>query len=362
VDDHEDRLAGTLLGTAVGDALGLPYEGMRGPAVARRGVAADRYRFAGRTGFVSDDTEQSLLIAEALLRHPASPAGAARWFARALLWWFLRLPWGIGTATAKSCLRIAFGIVPTGVRSGGNGAAMRSSVIGAILKDDSEARIAFGNALARATHLDPRAVAGALAAAELAAAAASVPSTTPRADVANAAIQAMDRAAAVPQSSDWAVGWDHPEGIRPAMQAAAALAVRRATPQEAAAALGSSGFVLHSFPLAVYVFVSGDGLPIATGLARGIEAGGDTDSIAAMAGAWAGALHGAAALPAGLVSSLQRGPYGEKHLRAAAQALALAATGEDAAPPRWSRAAAMARNASLFPVAVAYAVVRPFLR
>jgi len=40
--DLRDRIAGTLLGTALGDALGLPCEGMSAKRIARRFGRLDR--------------------------------------------------------------------------------------------------------------------------------------------------------------------------------------------------------------------------------------------------------------------------------------------------------------------------------
>src|SRR3954447_12572507 len=91
--DMQDRLAGTLLGTALGDALGLPAEGMSARAVARRFGRLDRFRLLGRVGFVSDDTEQSALVAQGLARHPGDLDACVRAFRRSLLGWFARLPW-----------------------------------------------------------------------------------------------------------------------------------------------------------------------------------------------------------------------------------------------------------------------------
>src|SRR3954454_2822728 len=109
-----DRLAGTLLGTALGDAWGLPAEGMSAGAIARRFGRVDRFRLLGRTGFVSDDTEQAALVAQSLARHPDDVGRCVRAFHRSLLGWFGRLPWGIGWATLRSCLRIALGIFLSG--------------------------------------------------------------------------------------------------------------------------------------------------------------------------------------------------------------------------------------------------------
>lgn len=63
----QNSVVGCLLGTAVGDALGLPYEGLS----RRRGQsmygAPDRYRFCFGKGMVSDDTEHTCMVAQALL-------------------------------------------------------------------------------------------------------------------------------------------------------------------------------------------------------------------------------------------------------------------------------------------------------
>jgi ADP-ribosylglycohydrolase len=64
-----DRLAGTLLGTAPGDALGLPAEGLSARPISRMFGRIDRFRLLGGTGFVSDDTEQAALVAQSLARH-----------------------------------------------------------------------------------------------------------------------------------------------------------------------------------------------------------------------------------------------------------------------------------------------------
>lgn len=66
--DPEDLVTGTLLGTALGDALGLSAEGMSAAALQRPFGTLDRFRLLGRTGFVSDDTEQSALVAQCLVR------------------------------------------------------------------------------------------------------------------------------------------------------------------------------------------------------------------------------------------------------------------------------------------------------
>src|SRR6476660_5066069 len=117
-----DRIAGTLLVTALGDALGLATEGMSARAIARRFGRAERFHLIGRTGFVSDDTEQAALVAQCLARHPDDVDRCVRAFRRSLLGWFCRLPWGVGRATVRACVRIGLGLARRGVMSAGNGA------------------------------------------------------------------------------------------------------------------------------------------------------------------------------------------------------------------------------------------------
>ncbi len=314
--DLEDRLRGVLLGTAVGDALGLPAEGMSARAIARRFGDLDRFRLFGRTGWVSDDTELSALVAQSLARHPRDPDACAQAFRRSLLGFLARLPWGVGLATLRASLRIALGFSRSGIASAGNGAAMRAAVAGVFLRDrPREERIAFGRRLAEVTHTDPRAVEGAR-------------------DV--AALAAGGRRAAR------AVGAE--ERLAGALDRAATLAAGAAPLEEAAESLGTTGYVVHTVPLAAFVFARWGDEPL-TALRAAIRAGGDTDTTAAIVGAWAGARHGESALPADLVARLHDGPFGPRHLRALAGSLA---RGEP--PPRFSTVAAAARNLALYPV------------
>lgn len=317
--DLRARVAGTLLGTALGDALGLPCEGMSASRIRRRFGRLDRFHLLGRTGFVSDDTEQSALVAQSLAKFPSDPDRCARAFRRSLVGWFWRLPWGIGLATIRSCFRTMLGFSRTGVPSAGNGSAMRAAVIGAFFHDQPERRRSFGTAIAKATHTDERAVQGALFVAELAA-------VGPEA--ARKVVTQADLVAAL----DWAV----------------ALAQRGAPTSEAAEALKTTGYVVHSVPFALFCYLRYGATPLLA-MQECIGAGGDTDSIAAILGAWLGARHGEPGLPAHLVALLHDGPFGPSHLRALAGSLAAGAE-----PPRYSWIRALFRNLALYPVVLAH--------
>lgn len=324
-----DRLKGCLWACAVGDALGLPMEGLAPATVARRFGALDRFHLLGPLGFVSDDTEQTALLAQALAEG-ADDDAVVRRFRRHLRWWFARLPFGIGLATLRACAKLWLGLSRSGVGSGGNGAAMRATVLGAAVGDRAR-RLALGRRLAEVTHTHPLAVEGALFVAEVAALCArAAPGATRGALVREAA-----RVLAEP----------------PLVKAVEAALQAPDDPDEAARLLGSTGFVVHSIGLSTWAFARGAG--VHDTLQRAIRAGGDTDTHAAIVGGWTGALHGAGAVPEGLVARLARGPFGARHLEGLARALA-----EGAPLPRWSALAAMARNLALYPVVIAHGLRR----
>ena len=334
-----DRLAGLLLGCAIGDALGLPCEGMAAATIARRFGRVDRFRLLGPWGFVSDDTEQAALVAQSLVRYPRDVEACARAFRWTLAGWFLRLPFGIGLGTLRACLGILVGR-QRGVRSAGNGAAMRAPIIGAVLWDDAAARRRLGVAVAETTHTDPRAVAGALYAAELAAGCVGASTDADRAALVTAALEVAE-----------------PSELRRAIGRALTLAAAGAETEEAAATLGTTGYVVATLAMASFAFVR-HGEDPERALVEAVGAGGDTDTIAAIAGSWCGALHGASALPERLIERLVGGPFGPAHLRALAEALPLARAGAAVVVPRYSFVGALLRNLSLYPVVLAHGLRR----
>lgn len=333
--DRLDRVTGVLLGVALGDAAGLPFEGLSARRIARRSTTADRFRLVGRTGFVSDDTEQSALVAEALLVGGDDDGRCLRAFRARMIDWFARLPFGIGGATLRACVRMALGLRHPGVWSAGNGAAMRSGILGAALADEPVRRRDLSRAFARLTHTDERAVQAAGYVADLTAACVVQTGETARASL------VADASAPI----------DEPR-IAAAVSAATTLAAEGAPLQEAVATLGNSGFVVCSVGLCTFVFLRFGDDPVEA-IEASIRAGGDTDTHAAIVGGWTGALYGASALPESLLSEIHDGPFGPTHLRGLASALV-----ESTPPPRWSRVAALLRNLALYPVVIAHGFAR----
>ncbi|MBZ0237261.1 MAG: ADP-ribosylglycohydrolase family protein, partial [Deltaproteobacteria bacterium] len=128
-----DRIAGLLLGTAVGDSLGLPREGLSARRAALLYPGPLRQRFVLGRGMLSDDTEHACLTAQALLVAGGEPRRFARSLGWKLRWWLLGMPAGVGWGTLRAIARLWIGFSParSGVRSAGNGAALRAPIIGA---------------------------------------------------------------------------------------------------------------------------------------------------------------------------------------------------------------------------------------
>lgn len=333
IDPH-DRVAGALLGVALGDALGLPFEGLSALRVRRRAGTFDRFRLLGRTGYVSDDTEQTALLAEALAGG-GGQAAILRRFRRSMIGWLARLPFGIGFSTLRACTRMALGCSSPGVRSAGNGAMMRAGIVGAHLASAPSLRREIGRAVAALTHTDPRGVEAALYVAEVSArAVVSASSADPHALVRSARSELEEPATAQ------------------AVDRALELAADSISVEEAAEALGNTGFAVHSAGLATFCFVRFGASPMRA-IEAAIRAGGDTDTHAAIVGGWVGALHGASALPRPLLDAIHDGPFGPTHLASLAASLATGAP-----VPRWSPLAALARNLALYPVILAHGFSR----
>lgn len=278
------RLTGLLLGTAVGDALGLPAEGLSRSRLARRWQGDWRMRLVFGRGLVSDDTEHAFFVGQSLLASPVE-AGA---FVRSLGWrlqgWFAGLPAGVGLATARACLRLWAGFPPdrSGVYSAGNGPAMRSALLGAFFARDALRRREFVAASTRLTHTDPRAETAARAVAE---AAAWMVSGEGDVDVLLGRLREC--------------GDDH-EWLRCGCRIETALAG-----QESVAAFarslgldeGVTGYAFHTVPVALYAWLRHPG-DFRAALTTALDCGGDTDSVGAVVGALAGCQGGASAIPA----------------------------------------------------------------
>ena len=274
-----DRIHGVLLGTAVGDALGLPAEGLRPDVIRRLGWAGRcRHRFLFGRGMWSDDTEHTIMLAQAFLRADGDVKCFAKSFGWELQWWLLGLPAGVGLATLRSILKLwlGFPVTKSGVFSAGNGPCMRAAVIGVCLADDSEKRRAFTAAHTEPTHRDPKAMTAALAVADLAALFAKS-EKAPSCDEVFAVLRQRDA------DGDWqGILGKLEEAVREGASFAAFFERIGGDPRK-----GISGYAYLTVPAAIHAGLS-NSWDLEGTVADLIAAGGDTDSTAAIGGALCG--------------------------------------------------------------------------
>jgi len=312
--DRYDRIAGVILGTAVGDAIGLPREGLsrrRAKRVFGEGPLEHGLLF-GR-GMISDDTEQTCLVGQALLESPASADRFSKSLAWRLRWWLAGLPAGVGLGTARAILKLWCGWPPSrsGVKSAGNGPAMRAALLGACLANDPERRASFIRASTRLTHVDRRAETGsslvALAAAQ---ASKSTQSVAPE--------KFLDRARGVVPAGDDELAeilvWLE-EDLK-----------RGKSPAEFAATLGLefgvTGYIYHTVPVALYCWLRAGGC-FREAVEAAICLGGDTDTLGAIVGGLCGATCGTQQIPGEWLVRLLEWPRTERWMRELASRLAL---------------------------------------
>lgn len=287
-DTGQDRWAGILLGTAVGDSVGLPAEGLSPRRRQRLLPGPWRHRLLCGRGMISDDTEHTLMVAQSLLKHPDDAAAFAGSLAWRLRWWFLGLPAGVGLATARACLKLWLGFPPdrSGVYSAGNGPAMRSALLGAYFREDQDMTERFVTASTRLTHTDPRALTGALAVAKLAAwAVQHAPAEPPSAEFVGDLLAKL-----APDDREWG------ELVGKMLAAWARGDSVAAFASSLGLSGGVTGYVYHTVPVAVYAWLRHYG-DFRASLEAALDCGGDTDTVGAIVGALAGGTAGAGGIP-----------------------------------------------------------------
>lgn len=340
--EFRDKTGGILIGTALGDSLGFIAERLRPQEIQNRFGKITRFHVLGNHGFVTDDTEQTALVAFSLARNHDNVEGCVRDFRRSLLLWYLCFPFGIGRATIRACTRIAIGARDSGVNSAGNGAAMRAAIIGGYFHDQYEHRMLIGTALARVTHCDARAVEGSLFVGELACLLCSN-SNEPLDSLFWRALECVKE-----------------PGLRRALEKSAELAAAKTDTIPAAEILNGApcAFIVNSLPFSTFAFLRWGNEDVLTCLSETISGGGDADTNAAIVGAWLGAMRGEAGLPAELVARIDDGPFGPRHLRQLADALVDAKYTAAGKPPTYSLLHSALRNVLLVPVILFHATMR----
>lgn len=317
---REDSIVGCLLGTAVGDALGLPYEALSKRRQRRLYSAVDRHRFLFRRGMVSDDTEHTCMVAQALI----VSAGEEQAYARSLAWrlrlWLLGLPAGVGVATLRALTKLWLGFPPerSGVFSAGNGPAMKSAILGASFGHDRWKCRQLVRMTARMTHADPKAEFGALAVALAAHLAGSSSHPTCSPQVYGKALQDL-------------LGAGVAEGFLALIEKAARSAAAGQPTEDFAAELGLergvSGYVYHTVPVALHCWFRHP-TDYRAAVVEAIRCGGDTDTVAAIVGGIVGARVGKSGIPKEWLEGLWEWPRTVAWMESLARRLA-AVSSED---------------------------------
>ncbi len=276
---------GSLLGTAVGDALGLPYENLSPRRAARLLGPPTRMRFVLGRGMVSDDFEHAVMAAQAYAEHPADADAFAQRLAGRLRWWLAALPAGLGRATLKAGVRLWLGYGPhnSGVSSAGNGPAMRSAVLGAAI-DDLAKLGDYVRASTRLTHTDPRAELGAQAVA-LAAWCAKRGFDTP-----GEFFGRCRETQLLGGSAEFAALLTVVEASLAAGEATAAFALSLCGPR------GVSGYAYHTVPVCLHAWLSHPA-DLRAAVVSAIGCGGDADTTAAIVSGIVGSRVGPGGVP-----------------------------------------------------------------
>jgi ADP-ribosyl-[dinitrogen reductase] hydrolase len=284
-----DRYRGTLLGLAVGNTLGLSVEFLTAAEIRRlfprgvRDIPPEEMRLPW-----DDDLAQAVILAEAILEHDTLSHDdlAAR-----LLTWFEENGRGMGTQTRAVLQALKRGMLPSeaakhvwerhGGTPAGNGAVMRCPPVAMRWPRDTQRLYQETDASARVTHHDPRCVWSAFA-------------------INLAVAEALNGRLA---------------SIGAIVEALARVEAGPVTVQEAGNVSGRGleylkldgkdiGYTLKAMQVGLWCLEHAEGFE--ESLVAVIQAGGDTDTNGAVAGAVLGAIHGAGAIPERWIKAVPR--------------------------------------------------------
>lgn len=303
--DTLSRALGALYGLAIGDALGMPTQSLARPAIEESfgtilegflPAAPDHPIAAGMVaGSITDDTEQALILAQLIVDGKGRVDGAE--FARRLIAWeddmrsrgSLDL---LGPSTKAALAALMAGTDPAEAGRFGvtNGAAMRITPMGVAVRcDDLDGLIDEVVEVSAVTHNTGKALAGASAVA------AAVSAGVGGASLSEAREIAIEAASRAGHKGYWVAGADVATRIRWAVKL-----VERHNQSDALdltyRLIGTSVAVEESIPAAFALLaVAGEDPWLVARLCASV--GGDCDTIAAIAGAIAGACGGVEAFP-----------------------------------------------------------------
>jgi len=299
MNNKKEKIMGCLLGTAAGDSIGLPCEGLSKRRLKKIYGEIKGHSFFFNKGMVSDDTEHTVMVAKALLETD----GEVKSFTTNLSWkfrfWFMSIPAGIGMATLKACIKLCLGWPgdKSGVFSAGNGPAMRSAIIGVMYGEDREKMRELVKASTGITHRDPKAEYGALAVALAA-------------HLSDASPEEYYR------ELEQLIGKEGEELLKLVKKAVEFVSAGKST-EDFAVSLGLgrgiSGYIYHTVPAVLYCWFKHK-KNFRDSLTDMVRCGGDTDTTGAILGAITGAGGGKEVIPEEWLNNIWDWPISVKWL------------------------------------------------
>lgn len=309
----DKRASGCLFGLAFGDALGARTEFLSVAEIKRRFPPDGPQELEGDPAEVTDDTQMALAVGEALLRaeRPYTAATVEGSLRRAFVDWLNspennRAP---GMTCLTACGNLEAGRVwteATVANSKGCGANMRVAPVGLVRGVSDTERAALAQFQAALTHGHATGLAAsdltAFAIADLAGGgdAAGLPGRLRAYAESQRRIYHHDWLGALWQrpmvnspEEFIARGWAECIGVLERLNDALALGDRRGNP---CAITGEGWIAEEAFATGLLCFLLFSDDPAAA-VRRGAASSGDSDSIACLAGAFAGAYHGLSAWP-----------------------------------------------------------------
>lgn len=303
-----DRVEGMMLGLAIGDALGNTTESMT-PSRRRAQIGEIRdylpnwHAGSRRVGLPSDDTQLAFWTLEQMIADGGlNPDHVARRFCREPIF---------GTGHAVSAFRERCGACPgpaylCGTKSAGNGAVMRIAPVLIPHLRTASAELWVDTALAAMiTHNDSAAISACLAFVNilwqlLSMSCPPEPGWWPDTYLATAGDVETDEIYG-PRGGDW-MGYEGT--LSRVVYTQTRWAYRRGLPARDACETWYSGaFLVESMPSALYILMRHSDDP-EEAIVRAVNDTRDNDTIAALVGAAAGALHGRRGLPARWIDNL----------------------------------------------------------
>jgi ADP-ribosylglycohydrolase len=307
-----DRALAAFHGLALGDALGMPTQSLsRAEILEDHGPitgfvdAGPRQRIAAGmpAGSITDDTEQAVLLAELLIDGNGTVDPST--LAERLLAWEQRMRERgsldlLGPSTKAALIRLGEGLPAdeAGRTGSTNGAAMRITPVG--IAADASHLSSFVDSVARTSAPTHNTGLGIAAAAAVGAA---VSAGVGGATLPEAVEVAVAAATEGGRRGYWVAGGSIAARLRWALPYLAALGAD-ARDEALIEVIGTSVAAQESVVAALALAATGDD-PWDT-LCRAAGLGGDTDTIAAMAGAVLGATHGGHIWPATELATLAR--------------------------------------------------------